>query len=376
MSQSSAIIGHCNGLPSPPDSEIEESSQNQMQGFAALGVLQKFNERTVLSVGTTSVAKLYQKEIFHLACSVSRSCLHGWASLIVMQYSFLRSIVTTLTLLHDRHLSGTQAISRAILSHWYEGTAKFKDTLMKPVQNEARDALWASASLLGVIQFASCDARTPEEAWPLRPSHNTDLDWLKMSDGKKAVFAITNPLRADSVFCTMSVGHDKMFGFMKESCDKLNPAAIDLTRDFSDMFDLGPISSAAANTNPYYKPAMTMARLLHTTCDGNNILEFFGFMMHMGPRMKALLDQKDAKALLLVSYWFAKLYRTQWWLQRRGLMEGRAICMYLDRFHGDDAKLQRMLEWPKAEFGLELPSRRPSRISEWTSDAGTVLCVM
>lgn len=245
---------------------------------------------------------------------------------------------------------------------------------MRPLKNESRDALWASASLLGVIQFASFDARTPEEAWPFRPSHATDLDWLKMSDGKKAVFAMTNPLRADSVFSTMSVGHDKMFGFMIEPLESLTPEAIDLTRDFCDMFDLGPTSSAAAN--PYYKPAMTLARLLHTTCDSNNILEFFGFMMHMGPRMKALLDQKDAKALLLVSYWYAKLYRGQWWLQRRGLMEGQAICMYLDKYHGDDAKLQRMLEWPKAEFGLEVSSRRLPRISDWPSDAATVLCVM
>ena len=76
ISQSSAIIGHCNGLPSPPDSDTEERDQNLMQGFAALEVLQKFNERTVLSVGTGQVARLYQKEIFHLACSVSKPCLH------------------------------------------------------------------------------------------------------------------------------------------------------------------------------------------------------------------------------------------------------------------------------------------------------------
>jgi hypothetical protein len=71
LSQASAIIGHCNGLPSPPDSDIEDASQKQMLGMAALEVMHRFNARTVLSVGTTQVAKLYQKEVFHLACMVS-----------------------------------------------------------------------------------------------------------------------------------------------------------------------------------------------------------------------------------------------------------------------------------------------------------------
>lgn len=71
-SQACAIIGHCNGLPSPPDFDVEEISQQRALGMAALEVLHKFNERTVLSVGTTQVASLYQKEVFHLACSVSK----------------------------------------------------------------------------------------------------------------------------------------------------------------------------------------------------------------------------------------------------------------------------------------------------------------
>jgi hypothetical protein len=296
------------------------------------------------------------------------------ASSYQTQYPFLASIVTTLTLLHDRHLSGTHAISRTTLSHWYKGTAEFKETLMKPVKSQARDALWASASLLGVIQFASFDARTPEEAWPLRPSNPSDLDWLKMSDGKKAVFAITNPLRADSVFRTMSVGHDKLFRFMDEPHDYFRKDAFDLMSSFTDFFDLDPTSSARAN--PYYKPAMILARLLHATADGNNILEFFGFIMHMGPEMKLLLDQKDAKAMLLVVYWYAKLYRGQWWLYHRGLLEGQGICMYLDKYYGDDIKLQRMLEWPKAELGLEVSPPVRGRICGWPLDAAAVLCVV
>jgi len=288
--------------------------------------------------------------------------------------------VITLTLLHDRHLAGTDAISRKTLSHWYRGTAKFKEVLMRPVKDETRDALWASAALMGAIQFATFEARTPEEAWPLKTRDTTDLDWLKMSDGKKAVFAIADPTRADSVFAQMSTGHATLWRPLlgPEACPDTD--AVEMTRDFVDMFGLGPTSTSGNNNNnnPYYKAAMALARLLHVPCDRNNVVEFFGFIVNINPDLKRLLDQKDAKALLLVVHWYAKLYRAQWWLHRRGMIEGHAICLYLDRHHGGDAKLQRLLRWPKAELGLDTsPSSEEGwALSGCSTDAAAVLCLI
>lgn len=72
-SLSSTIAAHCNGLAS----EKEETGCNSMLGVAAFEVMSRFNERTVLSVGTTQAAAVYQKEVFRLACSVSNenTCL-------------------------------------------------------------------------------------------------------------------------------------------------------------------------------------------------------------------------------------------------------------------------------------------------------------
>jgi hypothetical protein len=71
LSLSSTIVAHCNGFASPLDSEREEFGSNSMLGVAALEVMSRFNQRTVLSVGTTKAAEVYQKEVFRLACSVS-----------------------------------------------------------------------------------------------------------------------------------------------------------------------------------------------------------------------------------------------------------------------------------------------------------------
>jgi hypothetical protein len=50
--------------------------------------------------------------------------------------------------------------------------------------------------------------------------------------------------------------------------------------------------------------------------------------------------------------------------------------MYLDKYHSDNAKLQRMLEWPKAELGLEVLQPGRLKMSDWPSDAAVVLCMI
>lgn len=74
LDQATAVVGHLNGLPSPPTSDGEETGPVRTSSIAELEVLARFNERTVLSVGTRQAAKIYQREVFELACTVSRHC--------------------------------------------------------------------------------------------------------------------------------------------------------------------------------------------------------------------------------------------------------------------------------------------------------------
>lgn len=72
LSQAAAIVGHLNGLPSPPGSGDEGGAALLVEtsSIADLQILARFNERTVLSVGTRQAAKIYQREVFQLACTV------------------------------------------------------------------------------------------------------------------------------------------------------------------------------------------------------------------------------------------------------------------------------------------------------------------
>jgi hypothetical protein len=70
LGESTTVLAQFTGLPSPPDSEGEHSNSYAF-GRAELEIFQRFNERTVLSVGSSQTSQYYQREIFQLACSVS-----------------------------------------------------------------------------------------------------------------------------------------------------------------------------------------------------------------------------------------------------------------------------------------------------------------
>ena len=71
LSESSAVLAQLRGLPSPPDSVVEGNSSHAF-GKYELEIFQRFNERTVLSVGSSQTSQIYQREIVQLACCVSR----------------------------------------------------------------------------------------------------------------------------------------------------------------------------------------------------------------------------------------------------------------------------------------------------------------
>lgn len=77
--------------------------------------------------------------------------------------------ILTLTLMHDRYLSGApnSNMSTTETFHWCKSLALFNRKLSGPVEHAERDALWATTIFVGMIAFHFIEAKTPEEAWPL-----------------------------------------------------------------------------------------------------------------------------------------------------------------------------------------------------------------
>ena len=256
--------------------------------------------------------------------------------------------VLLVTLMHDRYLSAARRsnLSMAEAFHWHEGVALFNRKLSGPIQPSERDALWAAAAILGTITFFHIEAKTPEEAWPLKLASSLDLNWLKMSDGKKEIWKITQPLRSDCVFQALAVEH---MGFFTTSCTAPGLQTLPLEL----LMLCGLDGMATTDNNPYHAAASTLAQSWNLDCMQTVFLYFFCFISSTSAEYRELLEQKDHRALLLLAYWYAKVCQTQhWWTWPRAALECQAICIYLERHRRHDCVLQALLQFPRAVCGI------------------------
>ena len=258
--------------------------------------------------------------------------------------------------MHDRHMSTGLDVRASTIEvfHRYHGVAGFTSKLSGPIKPSERDALWATTALVGVITFCHIEATAPEEAWPLKPPSVMDLNWLRMSEGKKEIWKIAQPSRADSVFRPLTTPED---------ADRPPTLAIPTTAPVSlevlpsEFIRICALESSMPdpNRNPYYDAAFALAQVLNTDDYLSVVLRFLSFISHIPSGYKRLLECKDPAALLLLGWWYAKVCRYPlWWIWRRAALEGQAICMYLERYHGHDADIQTLLQFPRTACGTAL----------------------
>ena len=178
-----------------------------------------------------------------------------------------------------------------------------------------------------------------------------------MSEGKNEVWKIVDPLRTDSMFhqpALTTPEHNGEDFLQLPTCSRGTVELKTLPAEYVKLYGLDVRSNTENNdSNPYHTAATIMARLLDMECNQSTILTFLSFINHMHPTCKQLLQLKDPYALLLLAYWYAKMsqYR-QWWIQRRAVLEGQAICIYLERYHRDEESIQNLMLFPRMVYGL------------------------
>jgi hypothetical protein len=232
--------------------------------------------------------------------------------------------------------------STSEIYHWYQATSTFRSKLSGPLTSSERDALWITSVLLSIISIASIDATTPEEAWPLKPSSSTDLNWLEMAHGKNVVWGIANLARPDSVLGVIVTGSKEPSLDLVTENGGLNV----LPKELLELLNLD--TSARPERNPYYCAALYLGNLLGLEPNLTTIHLFYAWLFMMETEYKRLLTGKDPCALLLLAYWFAKVRTRQvWCLWQRSVLECEAICIYLERNHADLPHLKTLLQFPK-----------------------------
>ncbi|PGH06492.1 hypothetical protein GX51_02316 [Blastomyces parvus] len=370
-----------------------------------LELLAIFQARTACSIGTVATRAIYRREFIRLAC----------------QHPFLLHMVLAMTLLHGRYLSNLRpwprssspcqqslASSPKALLHWYLGTTLFNTKLSNPSQIDPRerDAIWAASILLGAITFSYVEAGRAEDSWPLKASSNVDPDWLAISDGKREVWKLAEPLRADSVFrealigpVSDEVGHDATSTSHNGVVDSPGPTSDDgwkfcfaSSSNYYSVISSVSVSDTKSRTppqeflllhhfvtttfpdpdpnlNPYHIALTTLHSLFTTPFKPHTpVPPFIAFITHIDPAYRNLLHHRDPLALLLLAYWYGYVYENEseqapWWFWSRARVECRAICMYLERSEAefsarnvigsnvrglvDELTVKQLISWPR-----------------------------
>lgn len=259
-------------------------------------------------------------------------------------------IILALTTFFDAHHRGQwdKARSTALAFHFYHGVTLFNAKLSGAIDTECMDDLWASAAFIGSSAFADIGAASVGEAWPLAPPSPIDLDWLKLTGGKQAVWKLVNPKRPGSIYEAAPPCVEYFVNPTTEAdfyIDNLPPK-------FVGVYGLN--KSSTLENNPYHYPATILAQILPIDLEASpkNTPKFLSFIGGPDPRYVSLLQSRDPRALLLLAYWYAKAmqYRSQWWLVGRASLEGAAICVFLEREWAGDTDLLELVACPKAAF--------------------------
>jgi hypothetical protein len=228
---------------------------------------------------------------------------------------------------YDRHLNRPPDGRRAPEEcyHWSQSIALFNRRLREPIEAADKDAIWGTAAALAVLTFSSPDAYRPEESWPLKPSHSSDLEWLRMSKGKMSLWHIMNPLRPDSLFRVMAGTYAQMNSPLPEKGIDGVPRALAIVCHLDH--------SSTAESNPYFNAAHALSHINdfpdHQIGVGQT--ELFTRTIH-GP-FERLLRERDPVALLLLYLWYRKSARSIWWIELRARVECPSICSYLRLHH-------------------------------------------
>lgn len=232
------------------------------------------------------------------------------------------------------------------LYHWYHGTSQYSRKLTAPyLTSSERDAIWLAAVMLGCTALAYTDVVDPEQSWPLNDPSPMDLDWLKLSSGKKEAWVIADLSRPDSSLRQLFY-NSTTDDFVIKTSDKDAFKALP-----SEMVELCNLSSSSTpETNPYHTVAACIGRLVPIESCQENILKYFTFVVQMTPNFQHLLEIRDPRAVLLM-LWYQTLFSagedTQWYTRKRTVVETEAMIYYLERHHSRIPGMGKLLEFPK-----------------------------
>lgn len=239
-------------------------------------------------------------------------------------------MLLSITLMHDAHLTPSYPIHKhTSLQHWNIATQLFNTLLAGPISPHHRDPIWATGVIIGAASFWYLHSTNPANVWPLKPPEPDDLGWIKLGEGKRALWSIAEPTRGDSVFYQI-LREKKGFGHARPEWIGRSDAWEVIPGCVRGNFGIDEMSTVEGNV--YFLPLLMLSRIRNVRLTHDNVIHFLYVIAFITPEFIALLEDKDPRAVFVIGWWFKIMQDGElWWMVERARVEGRAIRVWLRR---------------------------------------------
>ena len=323
MAVKSAVCSLAELLATPMNNRSNKYSRD---GFRAL---QHFHTITCSTFGNSIMSRTLQRV-------VARS---GSGN------SFLTHMALALSWAHQRHLyhlnnatNETSGVEEA--HHWQQGLHLYQAEILRlmklsPAKKCYTDDLIAATFLTVMYTFAL----------------GNGLPLIHDLAGEAYGFA---PVAATRGFQALRIhlrglqDHSSWLAAITATGDYLYQSETrELPRAFALLCELNDYSTA--ETSPYYDLVLHLGLLLRLEWSPDNMSNLFSFSGRLWAQVAPLIQVKDSRALLIMSWWFALLRQIdQWWVRESAMQACMAIVHHLSP--SPEPLVQRLLEYP-ASFG-------------------------
>jgi hypothetical protein len=266
-------------------------------------------------------------------------------------------MLLSLTLMHDADFAATRLPStvsqtkRASLQHWNTASKLFNNILAAPIRPHQQDAIWATGVVIGAAAFWFVNSDKVEEVWPLKPDEPDDLGWLRLGEGKKALWKISQPTRADSMFRNILLFR-QAYCHSEPDWARKPDATVSIPQRVKQIFNVTPTSTV--DNNVYLLALITISRLQNKRLRHDNAIDFLLLLVFLPPELISLLESKDTRAVFLIGWWFKLMSDGDlWWAVSRAKIEGRAVRIWLgreDKTYGLGCLLDELVRKPELQF--------------------------
>jgi hypothetical protein len=270
--------------------------------------------------------------------------------------SLVRNTILAITACHLRHVS-PGLLQHRIAEHFQQSLAlqdyqRALDTPREKLGQSGVNALLLSAVLLNMLAFALPESETgdepdPSTSWVFSQQENR-LGWLALQVGLRPL------IRSMEAYLdkTISFLSPVFFGTAEEEKWAFVRVARglysleDVPEAWIKIFDLeGPGTGCNVETTAdiLRLPVAILAQLRDVEPVRLNVFKNIQFLGKVHLEFRALLYERDERALWLFGYWLGLLrrYRGIWWCEKRVKRDYKAIRMWLEQL--------RLTERPGAE---------------------------